>query len=254
MAFNTESAQGFAVSVDRECVLNGLTDEIINEFWSAVILLDEGGGNIAPLIDECTEGFDSGLAQELPDDFVPWAGERVLASVDPQVRNGVYDAPPPTVIEDGVDYGAIITTTDGEIVIDLLEDTAPITVNNFVALALDGYYDATTFHRVLEDFMAQGGDPTSSGSGGPGYSFDDEASALTPLGSRGVLAMANSGPNTNGSQFFITFEPTEFLNGIHAVFGQVVNGDEILAQIDFRDPAAPTSRGEQLITVEITEN
>ena len=253
LASNTESRQGFAVSVDRECLADGLTDDLIAEFWGGFILQEVGEGNIAPFVDECTGGFDSGLAQELPDDFEPWAGEGALAAVDPFVRNGIYDAPPPTVIEDGVDYGAVLTTTDGEIVIDLLEDTAPITVNNFVALARDGYYDATVFHRVLEGFMAQGGDPTSSGSGGPGYSFDDEESAFTPLDGRGVLAMANSGPDTNGSQFFITFEATDFLTGVHAVFGEVVDGDPVLAQIDLRDPAAPTSRGEQLISVAITE-
>ena len=102
--------------------------------------------------------------------------------------------------------------------------------------------------------MAQGGDPTSSGSGGPGYSFADEPSALTEIDRRGLLAMANSGPDTNGSQFFITFEPADFLNGLHAVFGEVIEGDTQLGEIDLRDPEAPTTRGEQLFSVVITEN
>ncbi len=256
IGFNTESAQGFAVSVDRECLAEGLNDDLIAEFWGSFILLEEaeGEGNIAPFIEGCTGSFDSGLADALPDDFEPWAGEGALALVDPLVRNGIYDAPPPTVIEDGVDYGAVLTTTDGEIVIDLFEENAPVTVNNFVALARDGYYDATVFHRVLEGFMAQGGDPTSSGSGGPGYNFEDEESAFTPIDSRGLLAMANAGPDTNGSQFFITFEPADFLTGMHTVFGEVQDGDPVLGEIDLRDPAAPTSRGEQLISVVITEN
>ena len=102
--------------------------------------------------------------------------------------------------------------------------------------------------------MAQGGDPSNTGSGGPGYTFDDEESGLTPVDRRGLLAMANSGPNTNGSQFFITFDAATHLDGLHTVFGEVIEGDEVLAAIDLRDPAAPTSRGEQLISVEITES
>jgi len=148
---------------------------------------------------------------------------------------------------------AKLTTTDGEILIDLYEDTAPITVNSFVSLARDGYYDQTRFHRVLEDFMAQAGDPTGTGTGGPGYSYEDEESGLTPIDRRGLLAMANSGPDTNGSQFFITLAPTDWLNGLHTVFGEVIEGDDVLSTVDLRDPAAPTGRGEELISVEIIE-
>ena len=101
--------------------------------------------------------------------------------------------------------------------------------------------------------MAQGGDPTATGSGGPGFNFDDEPAALTSIDRRGLLAMANAGPNTNGSQFFITFEPATFLDGLHAVFGEVIDGDDVLSQIDLRDPAAPTTRGESLVSVEILE-
>ncbi len=145
-------------------------------------------------------------------------------------------------------------TADGEMRFELFADTAPMTVNNFVALARDGYYDLTVFHRVLEDFMAQGGDPSGTGTGGPGYEFADETEERPELGERGLLAMANSGPNTNGSQFFITFAPTDWLNGRHTVFGRLLSGDEVLSAIDLRDPEAPNSRGEEILRIEILES
>lgn len=254
ISFQGEAQRGFEVTVDRECIADGLDDESVRAFWGTFILQEGDSSEIMALLADCTEEFNSGLDQELPADFEPWAGVGALSGVDPGVRNNVYTEAPPNVLEDGVDYQAVLTTTDGQFTIDLFEETAPITVNNFVALARDGYYDATVFHRVLEGFMAQAGDPTGTGSGGPGYSFDDEQSALTEIDRRGLLAMANSGPNTNGSQFFITFEPADFLNGLHAVFGEVIDGDAVFAEVDLRDPAAPTSRGEQLISVEITES
>ena len=253
VAFNTESNLAFTIEVDRQCVADGLDEDVMNAFWASFILREGDGVEVADLIDSCTEAFDSGLPQEIPADFVPFAGDGVLAGVDPFARNGVYTEAPALLLEDGVDYQAILTTSDGDIVIDLYEDTAPATVNSFVALARDGFYDGTVFHRVLEGFMAQAGDPTGTSTGGPGYSFADEDTAMTPIDSRGVLAMANSGPDTNGSQFFITFEPADFLTGLHAVFGEVIEGDEVLAEVDLRDPDAPTSRGEQLISITIVE-
>lgn len=254
IAFQSESQQGFTIEVDRECIVDGLTEEMITDFWGTFILQSGDDQGVMDLIESCSAEFDSGLEQEIPADFEPWAGVGALSGVDPFVRNGVYTEPPPFLLEDGVDYQAILTTSDGEITIDLFEETAPITVNNFVALARDGFYDATTFHRVLENFMAQGGDPTGIGSGGPGYSFEDEQSALTDIDRRGLLAMANAGPDTNGSQFFITFESQEGLTGLHAVFGELIESDEIFSQVDLRNPDAPSSRGEQLISVVITEN
>ena len=254
IAFQSESQTGFQTEVDRECLADGLDEQTVRDFWGTFILQSGDSQGVMDLVDSCSSEFDSGLEQELPEDFEPWAGVGALSGVDPQVRNGVYDAPPPNILEDGIDYQAVLTTTDGEFTIDLFEETAPITVNNFVALARDGYYDATTFHRVLEGFMAQAGDPTGTGSGGPGYNFDDEQSALTDIDRRGLLAMANAGPNTNGSQFFVTFEPADFLTGLHAVFGELIVGDDIFSQVDLRDPEAPSTRGEQLISVVITEN
>lgn len=253
LAAGREQASGFRDEVDTDCVAEGLDADALAAFWNGVVTGTSIDATSTELVDPCTMIFDSGLPTEIPVSFEPWAGEGVLAGVDPLSRADAYDGPPPNQLVDGVDYQAVLTTDDGEIVIDLFEETAPITVNSFVSLARDGYYDGTIFHRVLDGFMAQGGDPTGLGTGGPGFSYDDEQSALTPVDRRGLLAMANSGPNTNGSQFFITFEAASHLNGLHAVFGEVVEGDETLEMIERRDPAAPASRGEELISVEIIE-
>ena len=140
----------------------------------------------------------------------------------------------------------------GEFVIQLFPDKAPITVDNFVKLARQGFYDGTTFHRVIDGFMAQGGDPTGTGSGGPGYEFQDEFSDLT-FDRAGLVAMANSGPNTNGSQFFITYAPTEWLNGLHTIFGEVIEGMDVVNGITRRDPDTATTPGDAIETVTITE-
>ena len=140
----------------------------------------------------------------------------------------------------------------GEFVIQLFPDKAPITVDNFVKLARSGFYDGTTFHRVIDGFMAQGGDPTGTGTGGPGYEFQDEFSDLT-FDRPGLVAMANSGPNTNGSQFFITYAPTEWLNGLHTIFGEVIEGMEVVNAITRRDPDTTTTPGDAIESVTITE-
>lgn len=167
-----------------------------------------------------------------------------------------YDNPPEMVIDPEKDYKAILKTEHGDIVVDLFEKRAPKTVNNFVFLARDGFYDNTTFHRVIENFMVQGGDPTATGRGGPGYKFADEASALQIKHDRpGILSMANAGPNTNGSQFFITHAATPWLNGKHAVFGMVNDADSLenLYRIRLRDPQRDREPGDKLISVEIVE-
>ncbi|MFA5552054.1 MAG: peptidylprolyl isomerase [Trueperaceae bacterium] len=143
---------------------------------------------------------------------------------------------PEQVLEAGKQYRAVVTTNKGTMVLDLFADKTPVTVNNFVFLALNGYYDGIVFHRVLEDFMAQTGDPTGTGTGGPGYQFGDEFDASLRHDEKGVLSMANAGPGTNGSQFFITFIPTPWLDGRHSVFGKVVEGVEVLDVIQRIDP------------------
>ena len=153
-----------------------------------------------------------------------------------------YTSPPAMQIDPKKTYRAVMHTSKGAINIDLFADRAPITVNNFVFLARDGFYDDVIFHRVLDGFMAQGGDPTGSGRGGPGYRWDDEPSALRILhDAPGTFSMANAGPDTNGSQFFITFVPTPHLNGNHAVFGRVADADsmKVLNMLQRIDPQRP---------------
>jgi peptidyl-prolyl cis-trans isomerase B (cyclophilin B) len=140
-------------------------------------------------------------------------------------------------IDPSKSYTAHFKTTKGEFDVELFADKAPKTVNNFVFLARDGFYDGVSFHRVISDFVIQGGDPTGTGRGGPGYTWDDEESALKlPHSGPGTLSMANAGPNTNGSQFFITHVETPWLNGKHAVFGQVIgDGQEVVNAIEQGD-------------------
>jgi cyclophilin family peptidyl-prolyl cis-trans isomerase len=161
-------------------------------------------------------------------------------AIEPLVaaRATQFDAAAP-LLEPGFDYRARIDTTRGPLIIDLEQTRTPITVNNFVFLALHRYFDGIVFHRVLEDFMAQTGDPTGSGRGGPGYRFADEFHPDLRHDGPGVLSMANAGPGTNGSQFFITFTATAWLDGKHAVFGRVVEGLEVLTALTRIDPQRP---------------
>jgi len=148
-----------------------------------------------------------------------------------------YTSPPAMDIDPQKSYTATLQTSDGDIVLQLFVDKVPNTVNNFVYLARDGFYDGVVFHRVIENFMAQGGDPTGTGRGGPGYSFEDEFHPELRHDGPGVLSMANAGPNTNGSQFFLTHVATPWLDGKHTVFGRVTGGLDVLMAIPVRDPA-----------------
>jgi len=165
-----------------------------------------------------------------------------------------YDAPPPMVIDPAKHYTATIATDEGDIVVELFADKAPATVNNFVFLAREGYYDGVTFHRVIRDFMAQTGDPTGTGRGGPGYRFADEFDPSLRHDGPGVLSMANAGPGTNGSQFFITHRATPHLDGKHAVFGRVVSGMDVVMAIPERDPMRATDPGLAMNAVTIAES
>ncbi|OGH55881.1 MAG: peptidylprolyl isomerase [Candidatus Lindowbacteria bacterium RIFCSPLOWO2_12_FULL_62_27] len=126
---------------------------------------------------------------------------------------------------------AVLSTTQGDITVELYPNEAPVTVTNFTNLALRGYYNGLTFHRVIKDFMVQGGDPTGTGAGGPGYQFQDEFHPRLKHNTRGILSMANAGPRTNGSQFFITHKATPWLDGKHSVFGRVVQGQDVVDKI-----------------------
>jgi len=179
------------------------------------------------------------------------------AVVQTTTRGGTkqYSSAPPMQIDKAKQYTATVKMANGgEFVIQLYPDKAPITVNSFVFLARQGYFDGLTFHRVLEGFMAQGGDPTGTGGGGPGYQFVNENSDLT-FDKPGVLAMANAGRDTNGSQFFITFSPQTRLDGAYTIFGQVTNGMDVVNAIKLRDPDKnPSFTGDAIQSITITEN
>ena len=165
-----------------------------------------------------------------------------------------WSSPPTMQIDPSKSYEAVFKTKIGDFRVRLFPEQAPVTVNNFVFLARQGYYDNTTFHRVLPDFMAQGGDPTGTGGGGPGYTFEDEFDPDLQFDKPGLLAMANRGPDTNGGQFFITYAPTPHLNGLHTIFGEVVDGADVLSSLRPRDPQAnPDYQGDGLVSIEIIE-
>ncbi len=159
-----------------------------------------------------------------------------------------YSSPPPMIIDTSKMYTAFMETGKGTLVLELFAKDVPKTVNNFVFLASEGFYDGTTFHRVIPGFMVQGGDPTGTGRGGPGYVFEDEFTSHTHVA--GALSMANAGPNTNGSQFFITYAPQPGLDGKHSVFGQLVKGMDVLKKLTPRDPnQKPQFEGDRIIRV-----
>ncbi len=160
----------------------------------------------------------------------------------PAPKPKAYSAPPPMIIDASKQYTATIETEKGNLVLELFAEDVPLTVNNFVFLAREGFYDGTTFHRVVPDFVVQGGDPTGTGTGTPGYQFADEFSEHTHVA--GALSMANAGANTNGCQFFITYAPQPHLNGKHSVFGQLISGMDVLQKI---------KQGDTIIRVTIQE-
>ncbi|PKO12994.1 MAG: peptidylprolyl isomerase [Chloroflexi bacterium HGW-Chloroflexi-10] len=160
---------------------------------------------------------------------------------------------PEMTIDTKKKYTATFKTDKGDIVVQLTADKTPKTVNNFVFLAKEGFYDDTIFHRVIKDFMAQGGDPTGTGMGGPGYKFGDEFHPNLKHNQPGILSMANAGPGTNGSQFFLTHIPTPHLDNKHSVFGYVVKGMDVLLSIPDRDPRYRDAPAVKLQTVEISE-
>jgi len=164
-----------------------------------------------------------------------------------------WNKPPEFTIDLKKKYSATLSTEKGDIILDLFADKTPITVNNFVFLAREGFYDGIIFHRVISNFMAQGGDPTGTGRGGPGYRFADEFHPSLKHDKPGVLSMANAGPGTNGSQFFITHIPTPHLNYKHSVFGQVVSGMDVLLSIPERDPVKVNTPAVKLNKVTIQE-
>ncbi len=199
-------------------------------------------------------------------------GAACTTSVDPtpEPKTLQWSAAPSMTIDPSKTYTATLVTEVGDIVLELAADKVPTIVNNFVFLAREGYYDNITFHRVLPDFMVQGGDRTGSGEGGPGYTIPDEFHPDLRHDSAGVISTANVGqPDTNGSQFFITLAPTPWLDGLnpdgsakgcanpgvscHSVFGRVIQGMDVLRNIRIRDPQTDPNPGTRLVTVRIVE-
>jgi cyclophilin family peptidyl-prolyl cis-trans isomerase len=199
--------------------------------------------------------LDGQLLPGAPSDYSLWEGyiKAQIALADLAERQ--YDAPPPMTIDPEKSYVATIEMENGgEIVMELLPQSAPQTVNNFVFLAREGWYDGVTFHRVIPDFMAQTGDPTGLGVGDPGYTIPDEFDPGLSHDGPGVVSMANSGPNTGGSQFFITYAPATHLDGRHAIFGRVIEGMDVVAGITPRDPQDPAAAdGDRIVTITIEE-
>ena len=164
-----------------------------------------------------------------------------------------WNTPPAMTIDPKKKYKARMETDKGTMVIELFADKTPKTVNNFVFLAREGFYDGISFHRVIKDFMVQGGDPTGRGTGGPGYKFADEFHPSLKHDKPGRLSMANAGANTNGSQFFITHVATPWLDNKHSIFGQVVEGMDVLMSIPPRDPANVNAPAVKINKVTISE-
>ena len=164
-----------------------------------------------------------------------------------------WNTPPQMTIDPDKKYTAVIETEKGDLVLELFAKDVPVTVNNFVFLARQGYYDNSTFHRVLPDFVAQGGDPTGTGAGGPGYTFPNEITSHKHV--VGAISMANTGrPNSNGSQWFICYQPQPTLDGGYSVFGQLVEGMDVLLSLTPRDPdQSPQYEGDKVITIRIIE-
>ena len=170
----------------------------------------------------------------------------------PAQQAKTYSSPPSMVIDTSKNYTAIIETEKGNLVLELFANDVPMTVNNFVFLAREGFYDGSTFHRVIPGFMAQGGDPTGKGTGNAGYFFDDEFTGHTHVA--GALSMANAGSDTNSCQFFITYNAQHALDGIHTVFGQLVEGMDVLKSLTPRDPSQnPNFKGDTINRITIIE-
>jgi len=216
------------------------------KFWVLVAIALLGAVGLAA----CGGDDDGGGAT--PDNTSEGGSVSKLAQCQ---RTGEKSFPAPeTVIDPEKTYVATIQTDKGNIVLELFAKDTPVTTNNFVFLSCKGYYDGVTFHRVIPGFVAQGGDPTGTGAGGPGYTIPDEQDAAS-FDAPGMLSMAKAGPNTTGSQFFITYAPAQRLDPDFTVFGRVTEGMDVLEQITPRDPsqtpnAAP---GDKIVRIDIEE-
>jgi peptidylprolyl isomerase len=214
-----------------------------------------GQSAAAPTVDAFSAAPTPAAAQGVPTAASAPAEAAPTAASAPAGQQKSYSAPPPMTIDPKKSYTATITTPRGDFVVKLRPDLAPQTVNSFVFLARAGFFNGVTWHRVLENFMAQGGDPTGTGTGGPGYTVPDEFTDKVKFDKPGIMAMANTGqPNSGGSQFFVTTAPADNLDGKYTIFGEVTQGQDIVNGIPLRDPQQnPTTPGEQIVKIAIDE-
>lgn len=220
---------------------------VISGFWLARDRSSEARADIAAAQVAAQQGAPAGEEGDDPPAGEP--AERASPALPDGYEQVEYLSESPRrvfqaaedVLDAGRDYVALLRTTKGDILVDLYEDRTPVTVNNFVFLSLNRFYEGVPFHRVIDGFMVQGGDPTGTGTGGPGYQFEDEIVEGLAFDSVGQLAMANAGPGTNGSQFFITFAATPWLTGAHTIFGEVMSGIEVLDMLTRIDPSSPSA-------------
>jgi len=214
-----------------------------------------GQSAAAPTVDAFSAAPTSAAVEGVPTAASAPAEAAPTAAAAPAGQQKSYNAPPPMTIDPKKNYTATITTPRGDFVVKLRPDLAPQTVNSFVFLARAGFFNGVTWHRVLENFMAQGGDPTGTGGGGPGYTVPDEFTDKVKFDKPGIMAMANTGqPNSGGSQFFVTTAPADYLDGKYTIFGEVTQGQDIVNAIPLRDPQQnPTTPGEQIVKIVIDE-
>jgi cyclophilin family peptidyl-prolyl cis-trans isomerase/2-hydroxychromene-2-carboxylate isomerase len=255
----TDAAHDYFVALADELGLDGeaLGEDLNNDTYAEYVTAVETESVAIGLSGTPSVIVDGFLIPNVPFEYEIWESyvQQRLAMLEAEeiLADRQYEAPPPMTIDVEADYTATILLENGEeIVIELLPESAPETVNNFVFLAEEGWYDGVTFHRVIPGFMAQTGDPTGLGIGDPGYAIDDEFDPELSHDGLGVVSMANSGPNTGGSQFFITTGPATHLDGLHAIFGRVIEGQDVVESITPRDPQDPNApEGDRIETITI---
>lgn len=262
-ALETDLAQEFFIDLAQQLELDvaQFTQELEEGVHTAYVAGLAQESQAIGLTGTPTGIINGRLADGLPPDYQVWANfvDDVIASevVLADLEEMQFDGPPEMTLEEGVDYSARVVMENGdEFVIDLYPESAPLTVNNFIFLANEGWFDGVTFHRVLPGFVAQTGDPTGTGMGGPGYMIPNEIDPELSHAEKGMVAMANSGPDTNGSQWYVTLDDVSQLDGGYTIFGKVVEGMDVVEAITPRDPSvdpnAPPGDKIEGITIEET--
>jgi cyclophilin family peptidyl-prolyl cis-trans isomerase len=256
---DTGAARSYFAALAGELGLDGdaLGADLDNDTYAAYVTDMETESIAIGLTGTPSVIVDGFLIPNVPFEFAIWDSyvqqRIVMSEAEAILADKQYDAAPAMTIDVDASYRATILLESGaEIVIELLPQSAPETVNNFIFLAQEGWYDGVTFHRVIPGFMAQTGDPTGLGIGDPGYAINDEFDPELSHNGPGIVSMANSGPNTGGSQFFITYAPATHLDGLHAIFGRVIDGMDVVEGITPRDPQDPNAPdGDRIMTITI---